>query len=105
MNNTYNWKDHTWPYEGSTIKKHEPMNIDFIEPNKDCDQCDTVNDYCCFECEHEQVKNKNLNSNVEINLTDGSCLPIQKIEQDQMEEFSDDYLYLITEGELIQKKG
>ena len=62
MNNTYNWKDHTWPYEGSTIKKHEPMNIDFIEPNKDCDQCDTVNDYCCFECEHEQVKNKNLNS-------------------------------------------
>ena len=53
----------------------------------------------------EELKKYNLNSNVEINLTDGSCLPIQKIEQDQMEEFSDDYLYLITEGELIQKKG
>ena len=53
----------------------------------------------------EELKKYNLNSNVEINLTYGSFLPIQKIEQDQMEEFSDDYLYLITEGELIQKKG
>jgi hypothetical protein len=51
----------------------------------------------------EELKKYNLNSNVEINLTDGSCLPIQKIEQDQMEEFSDDYLYLITEGELNLK--
>ena len=47
----------------------------------------------------EKLKKYNLNSNIEINLTDGSCLPIQKIEQDQMEEFSNNYLYLITESE------
>ena len=51
----------------------------------------------------EELKKYNLESNIEINLTDGSCLPIQKIEQDQMEEFSNQYLYLITEGELKQK--
>ena len=50
-----------------------------------------------------ELKKYNLESNVEINLTDGNCLPIQKIEQDQMEEFSNDYLYLITEGELKQQ--
>ena len=48
----------------------------------------------------EELKKYNLESNIEINLTDGSCLPIQKIEQDQMKEFSNQYLYLITEGEL-----
>ena len=51
----------------------------------------------------DELKKYNLESNVEINLTDGSCLPIQKIEQDQMEEFSNEYLYLITEGELKQQ--
>ena len=50
-----------------------------------------------------ELKKYNLESNVEINLTDGNCLPIQKIEQEQMEEFSNDYLYLITEGELKQQ--
>ena len=52
----------------------------------------------------EELKKYNLNSNVEINLTDGSCLPIQKIEQDQMEEFSNEYLYLITKGQLKKKQ-
>jgi len=51
----------------------------------------------------EELKKYNLESNVEINLTDGNCLPIQKIEQDQMEEFSNEYLYLITESELNQQ--
>ena len=51
----------------------------------------------------DELKKYNLESNVEINLTDGSCLPIQKVEQDQMEEFSNEYLYLITEGELKQQ--
>jgi len=47
----------------------------------------------------KELKKYNSNSNIEINLTDGTCLPIQKIEQDQMEEFSNNYLYLITERE------
>tara|TARA_A100001035_G_C27668697_1_gene447310 strand:- start:304 stop:636 length:333 start_codon:yes stop_codon:yes gene_type:complete len=51
----------------------------------------------------DELKKYNLESNVEINLTDGNCLPIQKIEQDQMEEFSNEYLYLITEGELKKR--
>ena len=46
----------------------------------------------------KELKKYNLNSNIEINLTNGTCLPIQKIEQDQMEEFSNQYLYLITEN-------
>ena len=52
----------------------------------------------------EELKKYNLESNVEINLTDGNCLPIQKIEQDQMQEFSNQYLYLITEGQLKKKQ-
>jgi len=50
----------------------------------------------------KELKKYNLNSNIEINLTDGTCLPIQKIEQDQMEEFSNQYLYLITENKQAQ---
>jgi len=50
----------------------------------------------------KELKKYNLNSNIEINLTDGTCLPIQKIEQDQMEEFSNQYLYLITENKKAQ---
>ena len=50
----------------------------------------------------KELKKYNLNSNIEINLTDGTCLPIQKIEQDQMEEFSNQYLYLITENKQSQ---
>jgi len=48
----------------------------------------------------KELKKYNLNSNIEINLTNGNCLPIQKIEQDQMQEFSNKYLYLITERKL-----
>ena len=29
---------------------------------KDCNQCDFINDYCCFECEHIQMKDKYPNS-------------------------------------------
>jgi len=50
----------------------------------------------------KELKKYNLNSNIEINLTDGTCLPIQKIEQDQIEEFSNHYLYLITENKQTQ---
>ena len=49
-------------YDDKIIYGYKYMNIDFIEPDKNCNQCDSINDYCCFECEHEQVKNKNLNS-------------------------------------------
>jgi len=34
------------------------INLDFIEPNKDCNLCDFENDYCCFDCEHQQIKEK-----------------------------------------------
>ena len=51
----------------------------------------------------KELKKYNPESKVQINLTDGNCLSIQKIEQDQMEEFTDNYLYLITDGELKQK--
>ena len=51
----------------------------------------------------KELKKYNPQSKVQINLTDGSCLSIQKIEQDQMEEFTDNYLYLITDGGLMKK--
>ena len=38
------------------------INLDFIKPDKDCDQCDFINNYCCFECEHIQIKDKHPNS-------------------------------------------
>ena len=38
------------------------INLDFITPSKDCDECDFINNYCCFECEHDQVKNKHPNA-------------------------------------------
>ena len=38
------------------------IDLDFIKPDKDCDQCDFINDYCCFECEHIQIKDKHPNS-------------------------------------------
>ena len=38
------------------------IDLDFIKPNEDCDLCDFINNYCCFECEHEQMKDKYPNS-------------------------------------------
>lgn len=35
------------------------MNIlEHVKPNQDCSQCDVINDYVCFDCEHIQVKAK-----------------------------------------------
>ena len=34
------------------------INIDFVEPNKDCEFCDHINDYVCFDCESMQVREK-----------------------------------------------
>ena len=42
--------------------KMKYIDLDFIKPDKDCDQCDFINNYCCFECEHIQMKDKHPNS-------------------------------------------
>ena len=36
--------------------------LEHVEPNKDCDKCDHINDYVCFDCEWEQVKEKYPNA-------------------------------------------
>ena len=40
----------------------EYINLDFVKPNKDCNSCEHINDYTCFECEHLQVKKKYPNA-------------------------------------------
>ena len=55
-------RDDGFIYDDKIIYGYKYMNIDFIEPDKNCNQCDSINDYCCFECEHIQVKNKHPNS-------------------------------------------
>ena len=42
------------------------LNLDFVEPNKDCNVCDHVNDYVCFDCESTQVKQKYPNARWEL---------------------------------------
>lgn len=32
------------------------MTLKSVKPNKDCNVCDHINDYVCFECEHNQIK-------------------------------------------------
>ena len=34
------------------------IDINFVQPSKDCDICDYINEYVCFDCESEQVRNK-----------------------------------------------
>ena len=39
------------------------MTLDSVKPNQDCTQgCDIHNDYICFECEHNQIKEKYPNA-------------------------------------------
>ena len=33
-------------------------DLDFVKANKDCSNCDHYNNYCCFDCERGQVKDK-----------------------------------------------
>jgi hypothetical protein len=42
------------------------IDIDFVEPNKDCELCDHENDYVCFDCESEQVRKKYPNAKWEL---------------------------------------
>jgi hypothetical protein len=42
------------------------INIDFVEPDKDCKLCDHENDYVCFDCESEQIKKKYPNAKWEL---------------------------------------
>jgi hypothetical protein len=44
----------------------EYIDLDFIKPNKDCDICDHINDYVCFDCESIQVKEKYPNAKWEL---------------------------------------
>jgi hypothetical protein len=52
----------TYKYNDEIIYNHKQLDLDFIEANKDCNQCDYKNDYCCFGCEHYQVKEEYPNS-------------------------------------------
>ena len=44
--------------------KHIQLTIDlnFVNPNKDCKVCDHINNYVCFDCESIQVKEKYPNA-------------------------------------------
>jgi|DEB0MinimDraft_6_1074348.scaffolds.fasta_scaffold312458_2 hypothetical protein len=42
------------------------IDIDFVEPNKNCKLCDHENDYVCFDCESEQVRKKYPNAKLEL---------------------------------------
>ena len=36
--------------------------FEFVKANKNCDECDHENEYVCFDCEREQVKEKYPNA-------------------------------------------
>jgi|TARA_R110000751_G_scaffold57971_2_gene122680 hypothetical protein len=38
------------------------INLDFIQSDKECDDCDYHNHYACFNHEYEQVKEKYNNA-------------------------------------------
>lgn len=44
----------------------EYIDIDFVKPNKDCDLCDDINDYICFDHEEMQVREKYPNAKWEL---------------------------------------
>ena len=35
------------------------MTLKSVKPKKDCNVCDYINDYVCFDHEHQQIKNEN----------------------------------------------
>lgn len=34
------------------------IDLDFVNPDKECSDCDPVNNYVCFDHEEKQVRNK-----------------------------------------------
>ena len=40
--------------------------FEFFKANKNCDECDHENEYVCFDCEREQVKEKYPNAKYSI---------------------------------------
>jgi len=32
------------------------MTLESVKPNKDCNVCDHINNYVCFDHEHQQIK-------------------------------------------------
>lgn len=34
------------------------IDLDFVNPDKECSDCDAVNDHVCFDHEETQVRNK-----------------------------------------------
>ena len=40
----------------------EKINLDFIQSDKECNDCDYHNHYACFDHEYEQVKEKYNNA-------------------------------------------
>ena len=36
--------------------RDQPYDSVLLQPSKDCNMCDWHNDYTCFECEHEQIR-------------------------------------------------
>jgi hypothetical protein len=44
----------------SIMKKN--IDLNFVNPNKNCKVCDHINNYVCFDCESIQVKEKYPNA-------------------------------------------
>ncbi len=40
--------------------------FEFVEANKDCDECDHENEFVCFDCERDQVKEKYPNAKYSV---------------------------------------
>lgn len=43
-------------YRYDLIDKHLAKGLS-LDPNPECKQCDTINDYLCFDCECNQIDN------------------------------------------------
>ena len=42
------------------------MTLESVKPNKDCNVCDNINDYICFDHEHQQIKKGKQNDNKQL---------------------------------------
>ena len=40
------------------MSKIKEIDLDFVKANKECTECDHVNDYICFDHEEIQVRDK-----------------------------------------------
>jgi len=50
-------KEHGFLYDDKIIYGYILLNLDFVEPNKDCNTCRCSGDVC-FGCEMDQVQHK-----------------------------------------------